>query len=269
MKEIKNGILVISHPDDECLFASSILEKISTIIICFNYIPGEKKISQARQQSLDNYPLKNINMISLNLSQSIKTFMPLNWLNIKEKNYGLIGGHKRKSYSENYEKILNNLRDLIPNNSLIISHNPWGEYGHSEHCQVFKAAFQISLEKECDLFVNGYYSNLTKVFANRKFHLLVPNVYRFETNLKIYERLRKHYLKYGCWTWYKNYKLPKFEYFYKINLSKDQNSLRINKKCLNLSLSYIRHKGPIYYYLWNLLKNIIPKYIKNLVRRFS
>ena len=45
-------------------------------------------------------------MISLNLSQSIKTFMPLNWLNIKELNYGLIGGYHRKSYSENYEKIL-------------------------------------------------------------------------------------------------------------------------------------------------------------------
>ena len=72
MKEIKNGILVVSHPDDECLFASSILDKISTIIICFNFIPGEKRISQARQQSLDNYPLENINMISLNLSQSIK-----------------------------------------------------------------------------------------------------------------------------------------------------------------------------------------------------
>lgn len=269
MKEIKNGILVVSHPDDECLFASSILDEISTIIICYKYIPGEKRISQARQQSLDNYPLKNTNIISLDLSQSIKTYMPLNWLNIKENNCGLIGGYKRKSYSENYQKILNNLRDLIPINSLIISHNPWGEYGHSEHCQVFKAAFQIALEKDCHLFVNGYYSNLTKVFAAKKLHLLIPNFYRFETNLKIYERLKKHYLTYGCWTWYKDYKLPKIEYFYKINLSKDQNSIGINKKFLNLPLSYIRHKDPIYYYLWNLLKNIIPKYMINLFRRFS
>ena len=267
MKEIENGILIVSHPDDECLFASSILDKISKIIICFNYIPGEKIISRARQKSLDNYPLKNTNMINLNLSQSIKTFMPLNWLNIKEQNYGLIGGYKRKSYSENYEKLLNNLRDLIPTNSLIISHNPWGEYGHSEHCQVFKAAFQIALEKESDLFVNGYYSNLTKVFATSKIHLLIPNVHRFETNRKIFMLLREHYLNYGCWTWYKDYKLPIIEYFYKVNLSKDKNSLGTNKNFLNFALSYIEHKGPIHYYLWNLLKNIIPDYIKNLIRR--
>ena len=78
MKEIENGILIVSHPDDECLFASSILDKISTIIICFNFIPGEKNISQARQKSLNHYPLKNINIVSLNLSQSIRSFMPLN-----------------------------------------------------------------------------------------------------------------------------------------------------------------------------------------------
>ena len=229
MREIENGILIVSHPDDECLFASSILDKISTIIICYNYIPGDKKISNARQESLKNYPLKNINLISLNLSQSIKTFMPLNWLNIKENNFGLIGGYKRKFYSENYQKLLNNLRDIIPMNSLIISHNPWGEYGHSEHCQVFKVAFQIALEKNCDLYVDAYYSNLTRFFAMKKLHLLIPNIYRFKTNKKIYERLKKHYLNYGCWTWYKNYKLPKIEFFYRVNLSKDKNSL-VNSK---------------------------------------
>ena len=69
MEDIEKGILIISHPDDECLFASSILDKISKIIICFNNIPAEKMISQARQKSLDNYPLKNLNIISLNLAQ--------------------------------------------------------------------------------------------------------------------------------------------------------------------------------------------------------
>ena len=267
MEDIEKGILIISHPDDECLFASSILEKISKIIICFNNIPAEKIISQARQKSLDNYPIKNLNIISLNLAQSIKTFMPINWLNIKENSYGLIGGYQIKSYAENYEILLKNLRDLIPINCSIITHNPWGEYGHSEHCQVFKASFQIALEKESKLFVDGYYSNLSRLFAIKKLHLLMPDFYRFETNMKIYNTLKKHYLNYGCWTWYKNYKLPKVEYFYRINLSKDPNSQTSNKKFLNFPLSYIKHKGPIYYYLWTFLKNIIPPYIKILFRR--
>ena len=154
-------------------------------------------------------------IISLNLAQSVKTFIPINWLNVKENSYGLIGGYQRQSYTENYEILLGNLRDLIPINSLIITHNPWGEYGHSEHCQVFKAAFQIALEKKSKLFVDGYYSNLSRLFATKKLHLLIPDIYKFETNKEIYTTLKKHYLDYGCWTWYKNYKLPKIEYFYK------------------------------------------------------
>ena len=34
-----NGILIVAHPDDECLFTSSILHSISILIICFNDIP--------------------------------------------------------------------------------------------------------------------------------------------------------------------------------------------------------------------------------------
>ena len=38
MSKFKNGILVVAHPDDECLFYSSIINKISTIIFCFSKI---------------------------------------------------------------------------------------------------------------------------------------------------------------------------------------------------------------------------------------
>ena len=131
----------------------------------------------------------------------------------------------------------------------------------------FKVAFQIALEKKSDLYVDAYYSNLTRFFAMKKLHLLIPNIYRFKTNKKIYERLKKHYLNYGCWTWYKNYKLPKIEFFYRINLSKDKNSLGKSKNFVNFPLLYIEHKGPINYYLWNLLRNIVPQYLKNLFRR--
>ena len=58
MNNLEKSILIVSHPDDECLFASSILDKISTLIICFKSIPKRKIISQGRDQALNSYPLK-------------------------------------------------------------------------------------------------------------------------------------------------------------------------------------------------------------------
>ena len=82
-------------------------------------------------------------------------------------------------------KILDKLRKLIPNKSQIITHNPWGEYGHSEHCQVFKACFQISLEKNSNLFVTGYVSNLSKNYALRKLHLLFPEISKSDISRRL------------------------------------------------------------------------------------
>mgnify|MGYP001286816295 CR=1 FL=1 len=168
MNSFKDSILVFSHPDDECLFASSLLNKSSTLVICFNKIPNNPKISKGRKKALKNYPLKNINLINFEINQSEESFLPQNWLNIKDKDTGLKGGYKKKIYDENFQKILLKLRKIIPNKSLIVTHNPWGEYGHSEHCQVFKACFQISKETDSKLFVTGYISNLSKYYAMRK-----------------------------------------------------------------------------------------------------
>ena len=73
--------------------------------------------------------------------------MPNNWFSIKENCYGIKGGYTDKSYRNNFQILLSELRKYIPNNSFLISHNPWGEYGHEEHCQLFKVVFQIAKEK--------------------------------------------------------------------------------------------------------------------------
>ena len=214
MNSFENSILILSHPDDETLFATSLLHKISTLIICFNDIPKNLKSSIGRKRALNNYPIKDLKVINLDISQSFESFLPLNWLNIKDKQTGLKGGYQKRIYDNNYYKILHKLRKLIPKKSQIITHNPWGEYGHSEHCQVFKACFQISLEKNSNLFVTGYVSNLSKNYALRKLHLLFPEIYQFKTSQIYYSLLKKHYLNNDCWTWYHNYELPESEFFY-------------------------------------------------------
>ena len=266
MNKFENAILVLSHPDDECLFASSILESISILVICFGNIPGEKNISLARKESLSTYPLMNFKLINLDITQSKQSFLPLNWFNIKEKYTGLIGGYHKESYDRNYSIILQKIREIIPENSTIITHNPWGEYGHSHHCQVFKASFELAIEKKSELYVDGYYSNLSKFYTKKKLYLLEPDIYPLKTNLEIYSVLKNHYTKLGCWTWYNDYKLPRLECFYKINLNLNKSSLSKDMKCFDLPLVFIDHIDPLKYYLFAILKKFIPKFLKILIR---
>ena len=268
MKNFDNGILIVAHPDDECLFASSILNSISILIICFSDIPKEEDISLKRFNSVKLYPLRDLKVISLNLKQSEKAFLPINWLNINEKFSGICGGYKKKSYDSNYKKILNKLKEIIPNNSLIISHNPWGEYGHAEHCQVFKASFQIAKETNSRFFVNSYFSNLSKVYAQRKLHLLKSINFLFETNTKLYNLLKNHYSKFGCWTWYENYKLPKNESFFEIDLEKNPSLINSRRyKIKDFSLIFIKHTNPFKYYLFSILKKFIPNNYQIFLRK--
>ena len=267
MNSIEDAILIVSHPDDECLFASSLLDKISKLIICFEKIPNEDRISLARKYALNDYPLKNIELINLGLTQSTPSIFPNNWFNIKDKYSGIKGGYKKKTYDENYNILISELRKNIRKKSLIISHNPWGEYGHEEHCQVFKAAYQISNETKSDFYVSGYWSNLSKCFAKRKFHLLTNEYFFLKTNLEIFEKLKKHYLNKGCWTWYRDYSLPSMELFYKVNLNLNPESISNLKKCHKVPLLFINNNNQITFYIREIIKKLVPFCVKDFFRK--
>lgn len=267
MINFEKSYLIVSHPDDECLFASSLLNKISTLIICFGNIPNEKKISIGRKNAIKNYPLKNIQVINLDLSQSIKSIYPINWYRVIDKKSGIKRGYKEKSYDKNYDKLLDKLRNLIPKNSYLITHNPWGEYGHGEHCQVFKACFATSQETNSQLYVTGYISNLSKHYANVKTHLLSQKILKFETNKKVYNLLKKHYIKHNCWTWDHVYKIPEIEFFYKVNLSYDSKSIITNNNSLNIPLININHHNPLIYIIRKIIKIFIPSRLQNLFKK--
>ena len=154
----------------------------------------------------------------------------------------------------------------IPKNSNIITHNPWGEYGHSEHCQVFKACFKLSCLTNSKLFVSNYVSNLSKFYAKKKIYLLTKEFYSYNTNIEIYNLLYKHYEGYGCWTWYHNYYLPKQETFLRVNLNQDPNLIMKENAFHLLPLNMIQHINPFLFYIKGVLRNFVPLAFKNVYR---
>ena len=267
MSLFKNGILVVAHPDDECLFFSSVINKVSTIIFCFSKIPDEKNISIGRERAFDPFPLKNINLINLNITQAKKSYRPLNWFDVHDNEYGVRGDLEESSYLKNFLILKSKLNELITSNSSVITHNPWGEYGNTEHIQIFKVIFKIAKEKNINMIVDGYYSNLTRFYTGRKQHFLIPKIYSFKTNKKLYSLLKDHYLRNGCWTWFNNYQVPLYESFFKVDLKKDINSNLEYSRIINYPLNYIEMRNPLIQYLRDFIKIIIPVRLKNIYRK--
>ena len=53
---LENFTIVLAHPDDEVIFASSILKSAKEIIICFGESANEPNISKARKILYEKYP---------------------------------------------------------------------------------------------------------------------------------------------------------------------------------------------------------------------
>ena len=119
-------------------------------------------ISSGKTTVCETISQNGFKVINLDIPQSYESLSPINWYKVFDKKSGIKGGYKNKSYDKNYEILALKLRDIIPENSCLITHNPWGEYGHGEHCQVFKACFAISKETNSTLYVTGYVSKLSK-----------------------------------------------------------------------------------------------------------
>ena len=56
---LENFTIVLAHPDDEVIFASSLLKSAKKIIICFGESANEAHISRSRKILYEKYPLGN------------------------------------------------------------------------------------------------------------------------------------------------------------------------------------------------------------------
>jgi hypothetical protein len=215
----QNAALVMAHPDDEVLWASSVLSKVSQIVLCFEQVPSRPEWGRGRQLSLEHYPLAQVTQVGLAESE---VFNCADWPRPEETAYGLkvrhspraMSGFSEKRYRENHPRLIEKLRTSLAGYPSVITHNPWGEYGHEEHAQVFRAVAALRAEMGFDLWVNCYVSN-------RNFHLMTRHFPNLEastccllpTDPDLALRLKALYTQNGCWTWFDDYEWPRQECF--------------------------------------------------------
>ncbi len=117
---IKNSIIVVAHPDDEVIWMSSIVGKVSSILICYQeelssigfgisklvglirkqkyrFESGQKFMSEIglnREKALRNYPLKNVKWLGVDESGS---YGAVDWGNPKPDAFGVRLDFRRES----------------------------------------------------------------------------------------------------------------------------------------------------------------------------
>lgn len=201
---LEKSIIVSAHPDDEVLWFSSILDKVNEIVVCFVNSESYPEWNVGRRRSLAAYPMKNLSI--LNLDQS-EVFNGGDWNNPVVTEYGIEIANKKISnrseqYKKNYERLRQQLEKPLVGYLNVFTHNPWGEYGHEEHIQVYRAIKSLQRTLKFNLWYPNYVSN-------KSFKLMLGHLNRFHfdyasfaTNKALAHKIQDMYKRNKCWTWY-------------------------------------------------------------------
>lgn len=214
---LEKSIIVAAHPDDEVLWFSSILDKVNDVVVCFLEAKRYPWWGVGRRKSLAEYPIKNISCLNIDSSE---VFERADWQNPVTTEYGikLVSKHIPDSieqYKRNYSAIKQQLENKLSGCCNVFTHNPWGEYGHEEHVQVYRVVKDLQAQMKFSLWYSNYASN-------KSFKLMLSHLERFcfesvafETNRVLTTDVTNIYKRNKCWTWFDDWECFKEELFLK------------------------------------------------------
>lgn len=207
-------VVVAAHPDDEILWMSSALREADKVVLCYGAPFGkpEKAIARARAVAALGLP----NLVNLAIPES-GTRLLVEWEDARMTPTGMAindaAGQAR--YDANFATLLERLRPLLAGVDEVFTHNPWGEYGHPEHIQLFRVAETLQKELGFTIVFSNYVAPLSWPLARRlgavplfaEKRLAVPD-------MRLARRLRGIYLRHRVWTWSVFHSWPATELLY-------------------------------------------------------
>jgi LmbE family N-acetylglucosaminyl deacetylase len=224
----EKAIVVAAHPDDEILWFSSVIGQAQQVIICYLQIDARPDWTNGRMQALARYPLLNIKSLDL---KETDVFNCSDWQYPKLSSFGMDiqgSGCNQNQYEANYHQLENSLRKILHPDMHVFTHNPWGEYGHEEHVQVFRAIETLQSEIGFHIWVPNYISNrsIPLMLASRK--MIDYCFTKAPSDRILAAQIRDLYRQYNCWTWYWEFNWMKEEVFMKIK-PRNQRGMNLGK----------------------------------------
>lgn len=269
---LEKSIIVAAHPDDEVLWFSSILDRVTEIVVCFVNSESYPGWTIGRRRSLAAYPMKNLSVLDLDQSE---VFNGGDWSNPVVTDYGIEIGNKKmpgrsEQYKRNYEKLTRQLEERLAGCLNVFTHNPWGEYGHEEHIQVYRSVKSLQDKLKFNLWYSNYVSN--KSFKLMLSHLngFHFDYVTFETNKTLARDIQDIYKKNKCWTWYDHWEWYNEESFIRERILEPGDKRVGNLFPTNLikvSLPPARTRRGHSYYL--MIGRTMKKLAKAIFRKFG
>ncbi|CAN5710582.1 hypothetical protein BH23PSE1_BH23PSE1_02480 [soil metagenome] len=211
--------VVMAHPDDEVLWASAVLGRAGRIVLCFGEVASKPALGAGRRRAMAAFPLPGA--VHLDLAES-EVFGGADWPLPEETPAGLavrrrpgaMAGFSQARYEANQARLAGLLTERLRGCADVVTHNPWGEYGHEEHVQVLRAVAAAQASLGFRIWVTGYCSDKSAPLMRRHLARLGPPTPPLPTDPALGDRLRRLYQETGCWTWFDDYVWPETEVFY-------------------------------------------------------
>lgn len=268
LEDFRSAVIIMAHPDDEVLWASSILATARKVILVYDEAPNDARTSEGRRTVFDNFPLSTA--LSLGISES-HCYDSTHWREPEETRYGVRCGRNKNVYKKNFQLLVTALEAHIGDGDLVVTHNPWGEYGHEEHVQVFRAIAHLQQKRRgMRIFVSSYVSDRVLYFMERNTPRLGAASELLPTDKALGETLMRHYQAHNCWTWEDGYQWPDYECFYEVV---DANApLRCDKLTMSsmpVNVIWLDEQSPTYTNAVRATKKQFIAKLRDLKHRFT
>ncbi len=219
---LDNSIIIAAHPDDEMLWFTSIVRDVDAILLVYEDAWPTPELGPARARALETFPRGNIE--SLRLAEAA-TYGCADWANPQPDDFGIAFGPtaalrdaKQKAmrligksdapeagiaahYEDNYRVLTEALRQRLTPDMNVFTHNPWGEYGHEDHLQVFRAVETVRREIGFTQWMSNYCSERALPLAMHYFDTAERNITQRVADKAFADEIADCYRKAGAWTW--------------------------------------------------------------------
>lgn len=205
--EFDKSAIVVAHPDDEILWMPSLVNRVARIIMCYSDDPAVKSRGDKRRAAVARYPTGNVSLLDLPEPRT-------------KPGGGVPGASLAGLFARNDPEaphrtaLVEALRPQLAGFNAVITHNPWGEYGHKDHVRVNSVVQELAGAMNIKVYVSCYAGvrALGRCAAEMQKGIAVLDSAPIDH--EFVEGVVALYKRSDCWTWVKDWRWPDQDHFF-------------------------------------------------------
>ncbi len=212
---LRKACIVAAHPDDEVLWFSSVVNRVDKVFICFMDNPTRPGLGRGRRAALAQLPLDSF--VCLGLDEA-DVYDLARWPDPDLTPAGVVldkagDNVTQRRYRDNFVRLTEQLARRLAGYDTVFTHNPWGEYGHEEHVQVYRAVRHVQNQLGFQLWCSSYTGSRASTLMARCLSGARVEAITLETDADFAHVAAARYKEQAVWTWPDGYVWPRQESF--------------------------------------------------------